>query len=96
MTQKHEQEDESKRSRDSLVHDSEAVDIQGRHCHPRGQAKGSQCWAHIEQSPLKLQEGPEISFSGLALRPVSSCSCSSSGSKLQAGSVRQKSDRSKS
>lgn len=66
MTQKHEQEDESKRSRGSLVHDSEAVDIQGRGCHPRGQAKGSQCWAHIEQSPLKLQEGPEISFSGLA------------------------------
>lgn len=71
--------DHSRRSQSLLVHDSEAVDIQGRGCHPRGQAKGSQCWAHIEQSPLKLQEDPENSFSV----------CPGSSSRPQAGSVRQ-------
>lgn len=50
-------EDHSKRSRGLLVRDSEAVHVQGRGCHPRGQAKGSECRAHIEQCPLKLQEG---------------------------------------
>lgn len=39
----------------SLVHDSEAVRLQGRGCHPRGQAKGSEHRAHIEQSPPKAQ-----------------------------------------
>lgn len=63
-------EDHSERSKSLLVHDSQAVHVQGRGCHPRGQAKGSESWAHIEQSPLKLQEGPENSFS--ALPPASS------------------------
>lgn len=77
-------EHHGRKSNGLLVHDSEAVHVQGRGCHPRGQAKGSECWAHIEQSPLKLQEGPENSFSVLPLHPVSS-----SSSKPQAGSVRQ-------
>lgn len=67
-------EDRGRRSDGLLVHDSEAVHVQGRGCHPRGQAKGSECWTHIEQSPLKLQEGPENSFSVLPLHPVSSSS----------------------
>lgn len=29
------------------VHDCKAVEVQGRGCHPRGQAKGSECWVHI-------------------------------------------------
>lgn len=46
-------EDHSKKG--SLVHDSEAVQLQGRGRHPRGRAKGSGRRAHIEQSPLKAQ-----------------------------------------
>lgn len=33
------------------VHGCEAAEVQGRGCHPRGQAKGSECWVHIGQSP---------------------------------------------
>lgn len=44
------------------VHDSEAVQVQGRGCHPRGQARGFECWVHIWQSPLKLQGGLENGF----------------------------------
>lgn len=29
------------------VHDCEAVEVQGRGCHRRGRARGSECWVHI-------------------------------------------------
>lgn len=52
------------------VHDSEAVQVQGRGCHPRGQARGFECWVHIWQSPLKLQGGLENLQCFLCIQPA--------------------------